>query len=124
MFLFLFYEQYSTCIFISCSKKESSGRESLSVVATDSLCKISGCGGEKLRGEFTWAAAQCTCFLHVRPVKLDCLRLLFEVYLFTPCKAGLPVCCCCWRFTCLLLVRPVCLFKVYLFACLLLLFEV
>ena len=32
----------TTCIFINCSKNESSGRESLSVVATDNRCKISG----------------------------------------------------------------------------------
>ena len=31
-----------TCIFMSCSKKESSGRESLSVVATERRCRISG----------------------------------------------------------------------------------
>ena len=34
----------TTCIFINCSKNESSGRESLSVVATDNRCRISGCG--------------------------------------------------------------------------------
>ena len=83
-FIYLF-EQYSTCIFISCSKKESSGSESLSVVATDNLCRISGCGG-KILGE-NLILGSSNMYL-IAPSEVS-LLLLFEVYLFAPCEASL-----------------------------------
>merc|ERR1719192_2172927 len=47
------------CIFISCSKKLSSGRLSLSVVATLSLCSISGCF-DLFRPGRTFQGARCS----------------------------------------------------------------
>lgn len=53
------------CIFISCSKNESSGKLSLSVAATDKRCSISGCLARVIPGR-TAQGALCSLSL------LDC----------------------------------------------------
>ena len=57
----------------------------MSVVATDNLCRISGCGGKKLGENLILGSSNMYLFA---PSEAS-LLLMFEVYLFAPCETSL-----------------------------------
>ena len=57
----------------------------MSVVATDNLCRISGCGGRNLGANLILGSSN----MYLIAPSEDSLLLLFEVYLFAPSEASL-----------------------------------